>query len=174
MIQVAVFWTIAAATLAWAFGDACRLLRRRAGGRAHASGRAVRSRSSSIPSSAFVLLYDGSHGRARRDGTTDSRDDGPRLGSRSVRQLPVSRDLDRRLRLVVDGRLRSGGRFSRLGWARVGFFLFMFVNGAVIFADGWMRTIGLCAVIAVTGAFVSRAAGRSQDRSPALAPQLSP
>jgi hypothetical protein len=25
----------------------------------------------------------------------------------------------------------------------------MFVNGAVVFADGWMRGLGLCAVIAV-------------------------
>ena len=63
MTQVAVFWTIAAATLAWAFGDACRLLRRQlAVARIVWTAGAVAFVIHSV--SAFVLLYDGSHSRA--------------------------------------------------------------------------------------------------------------
>jgi len=161
MTQVAVFWTIAAATLAWAFGDACRLLRRQlAVARLVWTAGAVAFVIHSV--SAFVLLYDGSHGRALAE---------------TARQTAAMTGVDSGAGLYVNYLFLAiwiadcawwwtvdpgaGGRFSRLGWARVGFFLFMFINGAVIFADGWMRTIGLVAVIAVTGAFVARAAGRS-------------
>ena len=37
-----------------------------------------------------------------------------------------------------------------------GFVWFMFVNGAVIFADGWMRAIGTLAVAAVALAWIRR------------------
>lgn len=34
-----------------------------------------------------------------------------------------------------------------------GFLFFMFVNGAVIFADGWMRVLGIAAIVAVSAAW---------------------
>lgn len=37
-----------------------------------------------------------------------------------------------------------------------GFVWFMFLNGAVIFADGWMRTIGGAAVLTVFVAWIAR------------------
>ena len=53
------------------------------------------------------------------------------------------------------------GRTMGLGWVRLGLFLFMFANGAVIFADGWMRTLGMACVIAVIVAMIIRS--RSPD-----------
>jgi hypothetical protein len=37
-----------------------------------------------------------------------------------------------------------------------GFLFFMFVNGAVVFADGWMRVIGILAVGAVSIAWSTK------------------
>ena len=63
MTQVLVYWTIAAATLAWAFAEACRLH-----ARALRLARAVWTAAAILfvihSASAFVLIYDASHTRA--------------------------------------------------------------------------------------------------------------
>ena len=52
--------------------------------------------------------------------------------------------------------VEAGARFDAIGSTRLAFFLFMFANGAVIFADGWMRLVGLAGVSVVVGALIAR------------------
>lgn len=161
MTQIAVFWTIGAATLAWAFADACRLLRRQLEvARLVWTAGAVAFAIHSV--SAFVLLYGGSHTRALAE---TSRQTAALTGVESGTGLYVNY-----LFLVVwiadsiwwwTAGAAAGARFSRLGWARFVFFLFMFVNGAVVFADGWMRVVGLLGVSVVVAALLARSAWRS-------------
>jgi hypothetical protein len=156
MTQVLVFWTIAGATCAWAIGDALRLL-----GRALPLARLVWTTGAVLfvihSVSAFVLIYGGSHTRAIAE---TARQTAAMTGVASGAGLFVNYLF---LAIwIVDGvwwwlaGVESGGRFGRLGWTRVGFFLFMFLNGAVVFADGWMRLIGLVAVSVVIGALFAR------------------
>jgi hypothetical protein len=53
---------------------------------------------------------------------------------------------------------------ARPGWVSVvvrGFILFMILNGAVLFADGWARVVGLVSIgLAAAGMVLGRAAGR--------------
>ena len=161
MTQVAVFWTIAAATVAWAVGDACRLLRRRlALARLVWTAGALAFLIHSV--SAFVLFYDGSHTRAlaetaRQTAAMTGVDSGTGL---YLNYLFLAIWIADTLWWWAVGP-EAGARFTRLGWARFMFFLFMFVNGAVIFADGRMRMVGLVAVMVVAAALLARTAGRS-------------
>lgn len=45
------------------------------------------------------------------------------------------------------------GRPRAVEWAMRGFFMFMFMNGAIVFAHGAMRTLGALAVVAVAVAW---------------------
>ena len=161
MTQVAVFWTIAAATLAWALADTSRLLRRRLEiARLVWTAGAVAFAIHSV--SAFMLLYGGSHSRAvaataRQTAALTGVESGAGLYINYMFLATWIADCVWWWTVSPD----TGARFGRLGWARFGFFLFMFVNGAVVFADGLMRLIGLAAVVTVTGALFVRAAGRS-------------
>jgi hypothetical protein len=47
-------------------------------------------------------------------------------------------------------------RRSAVGATIRGVFFFMFLNGAVIFADGWMRVLGVAACAAVAAAWVRK------------------
>jgi hypothetical protein len=156
MTQVLVFWTIAAATLAWAFGDACRLL-----ARALRLARVVWTAGAVLfvihSISAFVLIYGASQTRALAE---TARQTAVMTGVASGTGLYVNY-LFLAIWLVdcvwwwVAG-AEAGGRFGAMGWTRFAFFLFMFANGAVIFADGWMRLVGLVAVSIVIGALIGR------------------
>lgn len=52
---------------------------------------------------------------------------------------------------------RYRGRDSRLDWSVRAFFLFMFLNGAVVFAHGPLRALGAAAVLLVAGSWYRRA-----------------
>ena len=155
MTQVAVFWTIAASTVAWAIAECWRVL-----GRQMPLARLVWSAGAAAMTvhavSAFAIVYRGSHEVALAE---------------TARQTAALTGLDSGSGLYVNcaflaiwladavwwwsgpaARARTAG----LGWARLGLFLFMFVNGAVVFADGWMRTIGIVSVTAVVGAMITR------------------
>lgn len=160
MTQVLVFWTIAAATLAWAFADACRLLARslRVARHVWTAGAILFVVHSA---SAFVLIYGASHTRALAE---TARQTAAVTGVASGGGLYLNYLF--LAAWVVDcawwwtAGADAGARFSRLAWTRFGFFLFMFTNGAVIFADGWMRLVGLAAVSVVGGALLARKATR--------------
>jgi hypothetical protein len=156
MTQVAVFWTIATATLAWAFGDASRLL-----GRHLSLARVVWTIGAILfvihSSAAFALIYDASQAKALAE---TARQTEALIGVASGAGLYINY-----LFLAVwladcvwwwTVPSDAGARFLALGWVRFGFFLFMFVNGAVIFADGWMRLVGALAVGLVLVALVAR------------------
>ena len=156
MTQVAVFWTIAASTVAWAIAECCRVL-----GWQMTLARLVWSAGAVAMTvhavSAFAIVYRGSHEVALAE---------------TARQTAALTGFDSGFGLYVNYAFltiwladaawwwsgpAARGRTAGLGWTRLGLFLFMFVNGAVIFADGWMRTIGIVCVTAVVAAMIAQA-----------------
>lgn len=160
MTQVAIFWTVAASTLAWALAECWRVL-----GWQMMLARLVWSAGVVAMTvhavSAFAIVYRGSHEVALAE---------------TARQTAALTGFDSGSGLYVNYAFlaiwladaawwwsspAARGRTAGLGWARLGFFLFMFVNGAVIFADGWIRTIGIVSITAVIAATIARLWGNS-------------
>jgi hypothetical protein len=149
MTDVAVFWTIAFATLAWAFAECCRLsaTRMRLARRVWTAG-AVAMLIHSV--TAFAVFYQGRQSialaeTARQTAAITGVDSGAGLYVNYAFVAIWIADALRWWTVPAD----RAGRFGRLGWLRLAFFLFMFVNGAVIFADGWMSLVGTVSVAAV-------------------------
>jgi hypothetical protein len=155
MTEVAVFWTIAVSTLAWSVAECCRLLAwHLAQARLVWSAGLAAMLVHSI--AAFVVLYGGTQAvalaaTAQQTAALTGVDSGAGL---YVNYAFVA------LWLADAAWWWSGpaarGRIAGLGWARLAVFLFMFVNGAVIFADGGMRWLGTAAVGAVAAAALTR------------------
>jgi hypothetical protein len=156
MTHVAVFWTIAAAMIAWALADCCRLAAvqlhlARVVWTAGAAAMVVHA------AAAYALLYDG-----RQDVALAA----------VARQTAASAGVSTGAGLYVNCAFIAiwiadaawwwtvpPAKAVLVGpwpWARFAFFLFMVVNGTVVFADGWMRWLGVVAVIAVVSTFVGQ------------------
>jgi hypothetical protein len=149
MTHVAVFWTIAAAMIAWALTECCRL----AAAQLHLA-RAVWTVGALAmvihAAAAFALVYEGSQDVAL---AAVARQTAGITGVKTGAGLYVNYAFiaiwiaDAAWWWTVPP--AKAAVVGTWAWARLAFFLFMFVNGAVVFADGWMRGLGLCAVIAV-------------------------
>jgi hypothetical protein len=149
MIHVAVFWTIAVAVVAWALTECCRL----AAAQLHlARGVWTVGAAAMVihAAAAFALLYESSQDVAL---AAVARQTAGITGINSGAGLYVNYAFV--AIWIADAAwwwTVPPARAAVVGvwaWARFTFFLFMLVNGAVVFADGWMRGLGLCAVIAV-------------------------
>ena len=147
--HVAVFWTIAAAVVAWALAECCRL----AGAQLHLA-RAVWTVGAAAmvihAAAAFAILYEGSQAVAL---AAVARQTAAIAGVSTGAGLYVNYAFiaiwiaDAAWWWTVPAaKAAVAGTWA---WARFAFFLFMIVNGAVVFADGWMRGLGLGAVIAI-------------------------
>jgi hypothetical protein len=155
MTHAAVFGTIAAATLAWAIAECCRVL-----GRQLALARFVWSAGAAAmlihSASAFAIIYDGSHEVALAE---TARQTAALTGVNSGSGLYANYAF---LAIwIADAAWwwlgpAHRGRTAGAGWARLALFLFMFVNGTVIFADGWMRVLGTACISAVIVAMIAR------------------
>lgn len=138
MVDIAVFYTISAAVLCWAAGEAYR-------SRVFWSAGALLALLHSM--AAFVLVYDGSHDTARAETTrqTAALTGVEFSGGIYVNYLFLIVWLgDAAWWWLAPGSYRARPRVLEL--VIRGFILFIIVNGAVVFADGWARVVGLVAL----------------------------
>ena len=65
---------------------------------------------------------------------------------------------------MVERALELPGRGAALDWSVRAIFLFMFVNGAVVFATGPVRVLGVVAMMRRRVGLVARRKGRGRAR----------
>jgi hypothetical protein len=138
-VEIAVFYTIAAAVLCWAAAEAL-------GSRAFWTAGAVLALCHSVV--AFMVFYDGSHDIAQIKTTqqTAALTGVVFSGGIYVNYLFLLLWLgDAAWWWAAPASHRAQPR--RLALAVRGFIFFVIVNGAVIFADGWARLVGLVALV---------------------------
>jgi hypothetical protein len=138
VVEIAVFYTIAAAVLCWGAGEAYR-------SRLLWSVGAILALLHSV--AAFVVVYGGSHDTARAETTrqTAALTGVEFAGGIYINYLFLIVWLsDAAWWWLAPSSYRSRPRALEL--AIRGFILFVIVNGAVVFADGWARVVGLVAL----------------------------
>ena len=159
-VEIAVFYTIAAAVLCWALGEAL-------GSRAFWTSGALLALIHSV--AAFVVFYDGSHDTARAE---------------TMRQTAALTGVEFSGGIYVNylfllvwlgdavwwwvAPMSYRARPRALGLAVRGFIFFIILNGAVIFADGWARVVGLVALMVVAGGAWQRRRGLGRDATSAM------
>ena len=142
LVEIAVFYTVAAAVLCWSAGEACR-------SRVLWSVGALLALFHSV--AAFVVVYGGSHDTARFETTrqTAALTGVEFSGGIYVNYLFLIVWLgDAAWWWLAPRSYRGRPRVLEL--AIRGFIFFIIVNGAVIFADGWARIVGLVALAVAT------------------------
>ena len=149
MTSVAVFGTVAAATVAWAASEVVSGRRRRVLWTLAAVLMLVHS------IAAFATIYGWSHQTAVEATARQTR---AVTGFASGSGIYVNYAFlllwlgDAIWWWLTPEQYETRARW--ISWFIRGFVWFMFLNGAVIFADGWMRAIGAAAVLAVRVSWV--------------------
>lgn len=154
MSELAIFGSIAGAIAAWAAGEWWRgyPMRWREARMAWTCGATLMAVHSAA---AFMLLYDGSHATAV---AATARQTAALTGVESGAGIYINYAFlalwitDAAWWWIAPATYAARGRVIDASIS--GFFLFMFLNGAVIFADGWMRGLGATAATAVLVAWV--------------------
>ena len=150
-VEIAVFYTIAAAVLCWAVAEALE-------SRAFWTGGALLTLVHSV--TAFVWFYGGSHDTARIETTrqTAALTGIAFSGGIYLNYLFVLVWLgDAAWWWVAPASYRA--RPHALALTIRGFIFFIILNGTVIFADGWARVVGLVALIVAAAGTLRRGTG---------------
>jgi hypothetical protein len=156
-VDIAVFATIAAAVLCWALGEA---LPSRAFWTSGALLALIHS------AAAFVVFYDGSHATAKAE---TMRQTAELTGVEFAAGIYLNYLFlivwlgDAAWWWIAPASYRD--RPLALGLVVRGFIFFIILNGAVIFADGWARGVGLVALMVAAGGVWHRGRGRARAPS---------
>jgi hypothetical protein len=156
--EIAVFYTIAGAVLCWACAEASR-------SRSLWTAGAILALVHSI--AAFVVFYDGSHDTARLQTMWQTE---------ALTGLSFGGGIYVNYAFLLvwlgdaawwwTSPLTHAMRAPALSWAIRGFLLFIILNGAVVFADGWARVVGIVSIsIALFGMWTRRVRLRSAHRA---------